>query len=106
MAWYAVRTLYLWGQKADGINVFEERVVAFSAETDTDVFAKAQHEADVYAQNADGSGYEIYPQQISYQLDEGDLIDGHEVWSQLFEGYESLDEFYQNRYAQYEYHPE
>lgn len=105
MSWYAVRTLYLWGQKSSGINVFEERVVAFEAESETEVFSKASAEADAYAQQADGTAYDIHPQQVSYQLDAGALIDGHEVWSQLFEGYESLDEFYHNRYAQYEYHP-
>lgn len=108
--WYSVRTLYLWGQKADGINVFEERVVTFEAKSDAEVFAKAQKEANTYA-DGDGEGYEVYPEQTSYQLlsdneNENNLIDGYEVWSQLFEGYETLEEFYQNRYAQYEYHPD
>lgn len=106
MSWYAVRTLYLWGQKTNGVNVFEERVVTFQAESESSVFVKAQNEADVYAAQGDGAGYEIYPQQVSYRLDDGNLIDGHEVWSQMFEGYETLEEFYHNRYAQYEYQPE
>ena len=32
MAWYAIRSVYLFGVKEDGTNVFEERVVAFEAE--------------------------------------------------------------------------
>lgn len=103
--WYAVRTVYLWGQKSNGVNVFEERIVAFKTTSDAEVFAKAAKEADEYAVQDDYS-YEIHPQQTLYRLDDGDLIDGHEIWSQLFEADMSLRDFYQNRYASYKYAPE
>jgi hypothetical protein len=106
MKWYAIRTVYMWGQKADGANVFEERVVAFNALSDQEAFEKAKIEAKEYSKEREDREYEYYPEQVSYLLDEEELIDGYEVWSEMFEAKQSLNEFYENRYTKYEYHPE
>ena len=45
LKWFGVRTIYLFGTKQDGTNVFEERVVTFSATTEDEVLAKAEREA-------------------------------------------------------------
>ncbi|KOR33181.1 hypothetical protein TI05_02620 [Achromatium sp. WMS3] len=106
-AWYAIRTLYLWGQNSNGANVIEERIVAFKAPSYMDAFTKAQEEAEDYAvSGGTEQAYTIHPNQLSYHLDAGELIDGHEVWSELFATEESLDEFYENRYVRYEYQPD
>jgi len=31
--WFGIRAIYLFGQKRDGKNIFEERIVLFSAGT-------------------------------------------------------------------------
>ena len=49
MTWYAIRTVYAFGTKDDGTNVFEERIVAFEAPTWDEGHAKARAEAAVYA---------------------------------------------------------
>ena len=43
---------------------------------------------------------------MAYEQDGDALIDGYEVWSELFESAESLEEFHQSRYGKYEYHPD
>jgi hypothetical protein len=96
----------MWGQKTDGTNVFEERVVAFKALSDQEAFEKAKIEAKEYSKEREDGEYECYPEQVLYLLDEEELIDGYEVWSEMFEAKLSLNEFYDNRYSQYEYHPE
>ncbi len=106
MNWYAIRTVYLWGQKSDGTNVFEERVIAFQTNTDHEALAKAKDEASVYSKEREDIQYQVHPDQISYRLDDEPLIDGYEVWSEMFESNESLSEFYINRYTKYEYHPD
>jgi hypothetical protein len=49
MTWYGIRTVYCWGQKSDGKNVFEERVVAFSGASHDEAFDKAKKEATAYS---------------------------------------------------------
>ncbi len=103
MPWFAIRNVYLFGKKADGTNTFEERVVCFEADTTDDAHAKAAIEADKYAAD---SGFVVHRHQVGYELDDDSLIDGHEVWSILFESNESLEQFYENRYMKYEYAPD
>jgi hypothetical protein len=106
MTWYAIRTVYCWGQKSDGKNVFDERVVAFSGTLYEEVLNKAKEEATAYSSERRDIRYEIHPDQSGYELDEANWVDGLEVWSEMFESDESLQEFYENRYRKYDYHPE
>lgn len=103
MPWFAIRTVYLTGQKADGANVFEERVVCFSA-ADWDV-AHAQGDAESTAY-ADANGYEAHREQSGYEQDGDDLVDGYEVWSELFESRLGLDGFYVERYERFAFTPD
>lgn len=103
MAWYAARTVYLFGKKRNGKNVFEERVVAFEAQSWEEVHAKASEEARRYAQENEVDGH---PDQVAYKQDGSPLIDGYEIWSDMFEASATLDEFYAKRYANFEYRPD
>jgi hypothetical protein len=102
MPWFAVRTVFDWGPKANGRNVFEERIVAFEADDAAGAFAKAEAESRDYA---DGQDFARHPEFEAYQLDDEALIDGHEVYSQLFEARLTLAEFYEQRYEHYRYTP-
>ena len=103
LRWFGIRTVYHFGVKNDGMNVFEERVVVFSGKTPEEAHAKAELESDAYAADLD---FEAHPEQMGYEQDGDDLIDGYEVWSELFESDEDLTSFYKSRYSRYEYHPE
>lgn len=103
MAWFAVRNIYHFGVKSNDINIFEERIVCFNAETKEEAHEKATKESEQYAADND---FSIGPEQYAYLQDGKDLIDGYEIFSQLFESAESPEEFYTNRYERYEYHPE
>ena len=102
--WYAVRSIFQFGVKEDGRNIFEERIVVFRAGDADEAFAKAEAEAEEYARQ-DSGDMEICPDMELYVQDGDPLIDGYEVWSQLFQTSESFDEFFQNRYARYRYEP-
>jgi hypothetical protein len=104
MPWYAIRTVYLFGQKPDGVtNVFEERVVAFEAASWDEANAKGDAESTAYAEV---NGFEAHPEQSGYEQDGAALVDGYEVWSELFEAPLGLDEFYARRYEAYAFEPE
>jgi hypothetical protein len=103
MPWYAIRTVYHFGTKNDGTNVFEERVVCFEAASWAEAHAKADTESDKYAKAHE---MEAHPEQSGYEQDGEPLIDGYEIWSELFESRDTLEEFYAKRYAAYEYHPD
>jgi len=103
MPWFAIRNLYHFGVKSDGKNVFEERVVCFQAATEDEAHKKGLKEAEQYATDND---FTVGPDQYAYRQDDRNLIDGYELFSQLFESSESPEEFYENRYERYEYHPE
>lgn len=100
MPWYAIRTVYHFGVKDDGKNVFEERVVCFNAADWAEAHEKADQECTTYAEQ---HNFIAHPEQSGYQLDEA-LIDGYELWSELFESEHELEEFYAERYGKYEYH--
>jgi len=101
MGWYAIRTVYAFGTKDDGTNVFEERIVAFEANDQDEAFAKAHKESVTYAADLN---LEAHPDQVSYEQDGNALTDGYELWSKLFESRLELNEFYESRYVSYEYH--
>lgn len=103
MSWYAVRSVYLFGMKADGTNVFEERVVVFEANDWNVALVKAKREGDEYALTC---GFERYPAQVGYEQDGEALIDGYELWSELFQASQSLGEFYHSRYISIAHKPE
>lgn len=103
MPWYSIRSVYHFGVKSDGKNVFEERAVCFFAETNKEAHELAKVESENYAEINE---FIAHDEQLGYRLDPADLPQGHEVWSELFESNESLDEFYANRYGKYTYSPE
>jgi|GEM_PF-1733311 len=103
MSWYAIRTVYQFAIKPDGKNVFEERIVCFEASDWAEAHVKAGEEADHYAKIHD---FAVHPQQEGYEQDGDALIDGYEIWSQLFESKQSLNQFYESRYNKYKYFPE
>ena len=103
MGWYAIRTVYLFGVKSDDTNVFEERIVVFEASSWSEALSKAHVESDEYVKH---NGFVAHPEKIGYEQDGDKLIDGYEIWSELFEHRSSLEEFYAMRYGQYEYRPE
>lgn len=102
MPWYAIRNVYHFGTKEDGKNIFEERVVCFSAESEEAAHELAKTESEEYVES---TNFVSHDEQVGYKLDPGSLIQGHEVWSELFESYDSLDVFYQKRYLDYLYIP-
>ncbi len=57
---------FVWGQQVNGTNVFEERVVAFEALSEREVFEKAMKESEWYSKKRGGVQYEIFPDQIAY----------------------------------------
>ena len=62
--WFGIRSIYLFGRKKDGTNVFEERVVAFSGRTVAEAFTKARKEADKYARDLK---LKRHQQQVAYE---------------------------------------
>jgi len=103
MSWYAIRTVYLFGSKSDGVNVFEERVVCFYAQSSEEAHERAEVEANEYARE---NGFEAHPEQSGYRQDGTALADGYELWSELFEAKTSLEDFYEARYAKFLYSPD
>ena len=103
MGWYGIRSVFLFGTKSDGTNIFEERIVCFKAATSDEALERGLREAQLYA---DENGLTRYPEHVSYEQDGDGLIDGYEVWSDMFEFPGSLEEFYQQRYTGYDYHPD
>lgn len=103
MEWIAIRSVYHFGMTSQGKNVFEERVVCFEAEDFEAAHEKAEKEAVGYAKEND---FTVHDEQVGYMQDGQPLIDGYEVWSELFETELSLDDFYKDRYTQYVYHRE
>ena len=82
--------------------MFEERVVVFEAKDWNIALVKAKREGDEYAMDG---GFERYPEQIGYVQDGKVLIDGYEVWSELFQSHQSLSQFYHSRYTSVAYEP-
>jgi hypothetical protein len=88
---------------SEGLNIYEERIVCIEAETFEDAHNKAIKEAEEYT---DCNGFEMYHEQVCYEQDGEKIIDGYEVWSELFQSNQNLDEFYKERYLKYVYEPE
>ena len=103
LRWFGIRAIYHFGKKKDGTNIFEERVVSILANTPEEALTKAEHEADEYAASVK---IERYPWLEAYEQDGDPLIDGYEVWSELYESSEDLCSFVESRYRKYEYHPD
>jgi hypothetical protein len=101
--WYGIRSLFLFGRKKDGTNVFEERVVVFSGRSIERAFAKAEQEATRYAKTLK---MKRYPCMEAYRQDGNALIDGYEVWSTLYESRETLTSFFKTKYKRCAYHPD
>lgn len=103
MGWFATRSVYLFATKENGTNIFEERIVCFQACDFEEANAKAVKEAEHYAAD---NHFEVHKEQLTYQQDGRALIDGYELWSELYEANMSLDEFYNEQYRKNLYHPD
>lgn len=103
MPWYGIRSVYFFGTKKNGKNVFEERVVCISASNAEEAHQKGLHEAKAYVK---ATGLVRHSSQIAYEQDGEPLIDQYEVWSELFEFAGTLEEFYKYRYEVFSYRPE
>ncbi len=99
--WFGVRAVYLFGKKKDGTNIFEERIVVFSGSTADEALGKAEQEADAYARQHQMLRHSTLE---AYEQDGDPLIDGYEVWSELFESPEDLQSFVASKYERYDYH--
>lgn len=102
MGWYASRSIYLFSTKENGNNVFEERIVCFEADDVNAANIKAAKESQEYAIS---NGFKVHDEQLTYRQDGESLIDGYELWSELYEAEKSLSEFYQDHYRKYIYDP-
>lgn len=100
MAWFAIRSVYHFSTKPDGTNVFEERIVCFEAATQEEAHEKAYVERQAYAKE---NGFTAHKQQIGYEQDGDPLIDGYELWSDMFESKDTLEMFYSKRYNRFQY---
>jgi hypothetical protein len=103
MAWYGIRSIYLFAAKPNGVNVFEERIVCIEAAGFDEAHAKGAKEAKAYAKE---NGLERHPDQVAYEQEGEYLVDEYEVWSELYESADTLQSFWDRRYAQYEYRPD
>lgn len=101
--WFGIRAIYVFGKKKDGTNLFEERIVVFSGSTADEALGKALEEADAYATQLQ---MVRHPVLVAYEQDGDALIEGYEVWSELYESTEDLEAFVASRYGRYEYHPD
>ncbi len=101
--WYGVRSLCLFGQKQDGKNVFEERILVFSGLGPEEALSKALAELNEYTTFHKLVGH---PEVVAYEQDGDALIDGYEVWSELYETVEDLDTFWNSRYERCKYNPD
>ena len=101
--WYAIRTVYHFGTKTDGTNVFEERIVCFNAQSWEEAHQRAEAESERYEVSNNAVAH---PEQIGYEQDGKSLADEYELWSELFESKATLEAFYAERYENYEYQPE
>lgn len=103
VCWYGIRTIYRFGKKGDGTNLFEERICVFSGRSKDEAFGKSTREAEEYAK---ALSLEWHPVQLAYEQDGDPLLDGYEVWSEVFEHDGDLASFVKSRYDAYEYHPD
>ncbi len=102
MGWYATRSLFHFGTKENGINVYEERIVCFEAHDSIEANSKAALESKEYAS---ANGFEVHDEQVTYEQDGDSLIDGYELWSELYESEKPLEEFYTEHYRRFLYDP-
>src|SRR5262245_58935098 len=103
MEWFAVRSVFRFGEKSDGTTIYEERIVGFSGANVRDALAKAEAESEQYAKDG---GFKLVGDLMAYQQDGEPLIDGYELFSQLFESDQAPEDFFQIRYTRYLYVPE
>jgi len=100
--WFAVRSVFKFGEKKDGTNIFEERVVLFRAENEKEAFARAEDEAREYLDEDDDE--EMHPHLELYKIDDDvDDLDGQEVWSFLTQSDLEIEDHFDERFDKAEY---
>ena len=105
MSWYAIRTLYHLGTKRNGKYVYEERIVSFCGENFDEAFKKATIESFEYCSCLGNDRQSPYSIKVAYEVDEYTLYDGYELWSNLYESYLNIRQFYKEKYSKYKYIP-
>jgi len=104
MEWFAVRNIYHCGtNKNNNKNIFEERIVCFYVLDTDEAHARGAIESEEYAHC---NNFKSIPEQLVYKQDGEKLIDGYELWSELYESDLTLEGFYMARYTKYIYNPD
>lgn len=103
LIWFGVRSVCLFGKKKDGKNIYEERVLVFSGSNWQEAVSKAMAEMKEYTGFLKTVGYS---EVVGYEQDGEPMIDGYEVWSEMYETTEDLDAFVESRYKKYKYQPD
>ena len=91
--WYSVRSIYRADMIEDGKprRAFEERVVLFRAASFEEALAKGEAEARRYA--ADWPNPKVFDHIVAFDIHDGELCEGDEVWSCIRNSEETDDEF-------------
>ena len=105
--WFGVRSLCLFGKKKDGVNVYEERILVFSGcdAEGKEALEKAGDEVEQYATEICKTSV-FHPRLDAYLQDGDPLIEGYEVWSQLYESVLDIDAFWEARHGEYTFRPD
>ncbi len=104
--WFAVRTIYKFGKKKNGRNIYEERIVTFSGINLDEIWHKAEIEANEYSLHLRYNGKLKYITTMAYLQDGDKLIDGYEVWSCQYESNYPIRKFIKQKYDVFEYNPD
>lgn len=104
MHWYSVRAVYLHGVDDDGLSVFEERVMLFRTPDVAAALALAEDESLDYL--AINPGFQRVGEWAAFSLHHTvNSLHGVEAWSVLSEANAPPDDYYRNRYRDYELRP-
>ena len=79
--------------------VYEERVVHFTGRSESEALAKAERES---IERSDRYEIDVYGERLSCELNPLDLADGVELWSDEMHSHLEVDEFYRQKYSQFE----
>ena len=103
--WYAVRTIFHFGNTAKEKYIYEERIVVFCGKNFDEAFEKAVKESIEYDRAIGPKRQRPYSIKSAYQQDGDSLIDGYEVWSELNESNLKISSFYKEKYLKFNYKP-
>ena len=82
--------------KKYGITVPE----GFLAESFEEAHEKGKSESELYAKEND---FDVHSEQLVYKQDGKQLLDGYELWSELYQAPLDLESFYKEHYLKHAY---